>query len=274
MSWLDQIAVYLPTAILLLGVLAWFAQPPLEYLPDNSDPGSAPEVIARGTDIVIRTVDDLELGAWRVDPEHDNGMAVLYLPGNRGNRLQRAGIGRSLADEGFTTILMDYRGYAGNPGTPDDDGLLRDGQAALAYLNDAGFGNDKIIIVGESLGAGLAVRLAAQSPDEQPAGILLRSPYASIVAVICSVFPFPLSWLVRDRFNPLHYIKSVTVPISVLAGEVDSTISLSQSKYVAKAAVNLHEHTILPGANHDDPRWFGQYLAGKTTELAREAGDA
>src|SRR5699024_5444668 len=98
--------------------LVWFGQRAMIYFPERTDPGSAEAFLPGAHDITLTTSDGLHLEAWRIDPAGAPSGAVVYLPGNGGNRLGRIGVGQALADAGFTTVLVDYRGYGANPGSP------------------------------------------------------------------------------------------------------------------------------------------------------------
>ena len=87
-------------------------------------------------------------------------MAVLVAPGNGGNRLGRADLAEELRRRGLAVLLMDYRGYGGNPGDPSEDGLARDAVAAAEALEDLGFPPERTIYFGESLGTGVVARAA------------------------------------------------------------------------------------------------------------------
>src|SRR5690625_6715289 len=117
--------------VLVLGTLlalVWVFQRSLVFLPDKTDPGSALERCDYGQDVTLSTADGLELSAWLISPEAtvDREMGLLYAPGNGGNRAGRIGIAQQLAEAGFTGLLMDYRGYGGNPGSPCAEGLCDD----------------------------------------------------------------------------------------------------------------------------------------------------
>ena len=256
--------------VAVLGTLAWFGQRSLIFFPDRSDPGAAQEMLEHGSDVTLTTADGLELSAWRLDPTGaDRGTAVLYLPGNAGNRAGRADVGQALAAEGFTVLLVDYRGYGGNPGRPSENGLALDAQAGLAYLNSVGVPAEDTIVVGESIGTGVAVRLAAHEPV---AGVLLRSPYTSLAAVARSAYGVPLGWLLRDEFDTMSWLPSVTSPVMVLFGAADEIIPPAQSTEVARATPNLHAVLEVPGTGHNDPIWFGPFLAEQVAALADSAG--
>lgn len=262
--------------VIVLGVLAsvtalvWFGQRSMIYFPDATDPGSAAELFDNGADPALTTSDGLTLRAWRLDPtRQDRDMAVLYLPGNGGNRAGRAEVGQALAAQGFTVVLLDYRGYGANPGSPSEEGLTRDAEAAVAYLEEQGFAPERTIYVGESIGTGVAARLASTHP---PAGIVLRSPYTSMPAVARAAYKLPIGWLLRDRFDTLARMPDITSAVTVLLGEADEIIPPDQSRQVAAAAPNLHDMVALPDTGHNDSVWFGPFLAEQVADLADAIG--
>lgn len=266
-------------AAIVLTSLTWALQRSLIYFPDPADPGPASEQFATGTDVALHTLDGLTLAAWQIDPTRHSaaappvdsappGMAVLYLPGNAGNRLGRVEVAQTIADRGFTVLLVDYRGYAGNPGSPSEDGLILDARAAASFLRDLGFPADRTIYVGESIGTGVATALATTDP---PAGLLLRSPFTSLTDVARHNFHLPVGWVLRDRFDTAARITRVRSPVSVLAGEADDLVPASQSREVAARASDLHELLIVPGAGHNDALWFGPFLAQHVASLAAAA---
>ena len=113
----------------------------LIYFPDSTTVPPAGEVIEGARDITLRTSDGLALGAWFVPPNSasDMHMAVLVAPGNGGNRLGRLGLAAELSRRGLAVVLMDYRGYGGNPGSPSEDGLAKDAMAAALTLEELGY---------------------------------------------------------------------------------------------------------------------------------------
>ncbi|HEX6869990.1 MAG TPA: alpha/beta fold hydrolase, partial [Micromonosporaceae bacterium] len=171
--------------ILLIAVLVlaaglatlWLGQRRLIYLPDRGTVPPAGTLLSTGRDVELTTEDGLRLGAWLVGPvpdRPDRRVAVLLAPGNAGNRLARVALARALADVGLTVLVMDYRGYGGNPGRPSEDGLVKDVRAARAELASLGWPAERIVYFGESLGCAVVSRLAVEQP---PAGLVLRSPF-------------------------------------------------------------------------------------------------
>ncbi len=249
MRWV--VGVVLGVLVLVLG-LAWGLQRRLIYLPDRARPPQAATVLPGARDVVLRTDDGLELGAWYVPPSGlDRRVAVLVAPGNAGNRAGRAPLAARLAAEGLAVLLIDYRGYGGNPGSPSQDGLARDVRAAHRYLvEQAGVPPHRQLYFGESLGAAVVTELATEHP---PGGLLLRSPFASLPAVARQHYPGLPARLLRDRYPVTEQIRAVTVPTVVVYGMADSVVSPEQSSAVAAASPELLRAVRVDGADHNDP---------------------
>jgi uncharacterized protein len=257
--------------VILVGVLAlfWALQRSLIYLPQGSPTGSAAGAVVGAEDVTLTTADGLELSAWHV-PAGAGRPTVLVANGNAGHRGLRAPLATALARHGLGVLLFDYRGYAGNPGSPSEDGLAQDARAARAFLVDeADVPASALIYYGESLGAGVVVRLAADYP---PAGLVLRSPFMSLPDVGRVHYPFlPVRTLLRDRYPVLETMPGIHVPTVVVLGTSDSIIPAEQSRAVASAAPELLRLVEIRGADHNDFALLnGPELVDAVVELANE----
>ncbi len=237
-------------AVAVAGAL-WGAQRKLIYFPTQDLPDVAlvaPDV----EEVSFTTGDGVTLDAWMVpaaDPAH--GVTVAVFHGNGGNRADRLPLARALSAEGFGVLLVDYRGYGGNPGSPSEEGLLADARAAVAYLRsrpdvDAG----RIAYFGESLGAGVAIALAEEDP---PTALVLRSPFASLSDVAAVHYPYLPTRLLRDRYRNVETIRGIGVPVLVVAGSRDTIVPIAQSREVYAAAPGAKRFVTIEGADHNDP---------------------
>jgi pimeloyl-ACP methyl ester carboxylesterase len=232
-------------------------------------------VIEGARDVVLHTGDALQLGAWFVPAapgagESDLRMAVLVAPGNGGNRAGRAGLAEELRRRGLSVLLMDYRGYGGNPGSPSEDGLARDAAAAVEALADLGYPPGRTIYFGESLGSGVVAALQAR---RAPAGMVLRSPFTDLADVGAQHYPWlPVRWLLRDRFPVLEHLARSDVPVTVVYGDRDSVVPTELSGRVADEAPGLVERVVIPGADHNDAVMFGPRVAAAVARLAVAVG--
>ena len=253
----------------LLLTLLWVFQRRLIYFPGPAHAGQASEVIPSGRDVTLRTSDRLQLGAWFFPAgPAGRGVTVLVANGNAGNRSMRAPLAQALARAGLSVLLFDYRGFGGNPGTPTEEGLARDARAAYLFLVDeAGVRPDRLVYYGESLGAAVATRLAAELA---PAGLVLRSPFVDLASVGRVHYPFlPVRPLLKDRYPVADLLSSVAVPTTVVYGTRDTVVPAEQSRAVAAAAPGTALLVAIEGADHNDPALLdGQQLIDAVVELA------
>ena len=256
--------------LLLVGVLVvgalWAFQRKIIYQPDTVPPPPAAQVIPGAQDITLHTADELELSAWLVpaDPATDRGFAVLYAPGNGGNREGRAGIAELLANRGLTVLLLDYRGFGGNPGSPSEQGTMLDLLAGVEALHAAGFAAEKLIYFGESIGGGVVANAQVEIP---PAGIVLRSPFTELADVAAKMVPWlPVRLLLRDKYPVVEQLSASAVPTTVIYGDADTIVPTELSKQVAEAVPNLYEELELAG-DHNDAGMFGPQVADAVVRL-------
>ena len=252
----------------------WAFQRSIIYQPDPAAPAPVEQVLPGARELVLHTDDGLDLTAWFLpaNPRTDRELAVLLAPGNGGNRQGRAGIARELSDRGFAVLLLDYRGFGGNPGSPTEEGLAADAEAAVRALADEGFPPERTIYLGESLGGGVVARLQADHP---PAGIVLRSPFTQLADVASHHYPFLPVGLLRDRFPVTEHLAASAVPVTVIRGTADSVVPTELSEEVARVAGSrgtLVEEVVLEGVDHNDAEMFGAPVADAVVRLAESLG--
>ena len=259
------LAVALAAALVL--TLLWVFQRRLVYLPGDGPVPAAADAVPGARDVRLRTADGLDLGAWFVPPP-DGAPVVLVAPGNGGHRGLRAPLVRALSAAGLGVLLVDYRGYGGNPGSPSEEGLALDVRAARSHLlEDVGVPPGRLLYYGESLGCAVVTELAVEHP---PAGLLLRSPFVDLAAVGAEHYPFlPVRALLRDRYPVAEQVARVQAPTTVVYGTADSIVPPAQSRRVADAAAHLHRRVEVPGADHNDAVLLdGDALVQAVVELA------
>ena len=220
--------------------LLYFPTPLSEYQLASSAPF---------TTLDIRTNDGLSLRSWqsRGDPEKKT---FVFFHGNAGNAADRMPMMEILLKAGHSVVLAEYRGYGGNPGKPSEDKLIMDARLLMDEIIKQGVKSRDIILMGRSLGSGVATFLAT---EYDVAALILISPYSSLPEIAAEHYPlFPVSLLMRDRFDNMDKIGKITSPLLVFHGETDRIIPLPYGLKVYDAAEGDKEFIRLPGQGHND----------------------
>jgi len=181
---------------------------------------------------------------------------VLFCHGNGGNIGDRAPHASLLAERGFDVLLFDYRGYGRSPGRPGEDATYADARAARTMLLAAeDVDPDRIVYLGESLGAAVALELALAHP---PAGLVLQSPFTSIRDIARVHYPFIPRSLVPAAYPSLDRIPHLRSPLLVLHGARDPVVPLMHGEELFHAAPEPKRLEVFRGAAHNDlggERW-------------------
>jgi fermentation-respiration switch protein FrsA (DUF1100 family) len=241
------------TLLVLYGLIAtimFLCQRRILFRPDRTAPNLGRAGVPGVRTMTVTTPDGLELLTWYMPPARDDEPVVLYLHGNAGHIGHRAFRLELFQRLGWGALLLEYRGYGGNPGRPSEAGLTIDARAGLAALLAMGIAPSRILLYGESLGSGLAARLATEQPVR---AVVLESPYTSITDIARSRYPFlPVRWLLLDRFDSLRVIGGARAPVLVMHGARDRIVPVAMGRAVFAAAPDPKELWIAPHAGHID----------------------
>ena len=236
----------------LAGITAlWAFQRDLMYFPDALPrvPPSYYEMLDGVREISFTTADGVDLVAWYA-PAPPNRPTVVMFHGNGGSlRGERYRL-KHFKDAQMGALLLAYRGYSGNAGVPNEQGLYADARAALDWLGQNGVASTSIVLYGISLGTGVATKMAA---ERAVGAIILESPYTSTVDVAAFRFPIvPVSWLMEDRFESLSRIRMITEPLLVMHGDSDTVIPQRFGRQLFDAANEPKQGFWPHGLGHND----------------------
>jgi fermentation-respiration switch protein FrsA (DUF1100 family) len=177
---------------------------------------------ARPADFVERTIaepDGTRLRIWESGPPAKGKATVVFFYGNAGTLSDFAGVGEDLRQNGYGVVLGSYRGYSRNPGDPSEAGLFADARAILGALPR---GHGPVVVWGQSLGTGVAARMAAEG---RASGLILQSPYTSVVDIAAMAYPlFPVRLLDKDPFDTLSLVPKIATPVLIIHGTNDWTV--------------------------------------------------
>ncbi len=255
-----KVAIYLIAGYALFSGAIYLAQRRMMYFPAKHLPTPIEAGLAVAHTVKLQTGDGLDLVAWHIPPHISPGPGtnhptIVYLHGNGGNIAGRVHRARPLVTKGYGLLLVEYRGYGGNPGVPTESGLYADARAGLAFLQSEGVSPAQIVLLGESLGSGVAVQMAAElgRAGTPVAGLVLEAPYTSTTDVAAAAYWFlPVRWLLKDRFESLDKIGDIKTPLLVIHGEHDRTIPVALGKRLFAAAPEPRTGVFIDGAGHND----------------------
>ena len=197
---------------------------------------------------------------------------ILFFHGNGGNIESRTSWMQFALTAGWGLLMVGYRGYGGNPGRPNQAGLTADGLRGFDFLvQDCGLPADQVHIFGHSLGAALAIQVAAQRPCRS---VGLLSPFTALHHVAWDRYPFlPLRILLRDKWRSIDKITAINCPLAIAYCDRDTTVRPKHSLRLFAAARAPKAILNLPGLDHGDIAFSGgpEYLVDFFDQLAHNA---
>ena len=219
-----------------------------------------PDIAAAGVEglrvVTTETADGLTLSHWYRPPVDGQAPVLVVFHGNAGHLGDRVPKLAELMEAGFGMLFAGYRGYGGNPGQPSEEDLTADARLLLDWLAAQGIAPQRTVLYGESLGTGLAVKMAAERPV---AAVILESPYTSIAEVAQMHYWYlPAKWMIRDKWNSMDHIGQIGAPLLVIHGARDRTVPLRYGRRLFEAAPDPKEMLVLDGADHNDLYDFPQ----------------
>lgn len=228
--------------------------------PQSAHPTPAAAGWPEAEEAVIETADGERVIVWQAPP-HGGKPVVIYFHGNGEIVASRAaGRHRELTADGTGLVALSYRGYMGSTGSPSEEGLLRDAEAAWRFATSR-YPASPVVLWGHSLGSGVAVALAARHPV---ARVILEAPFSSTVDVAALRFPFvPVRWLMLDQFRSDQRIGAVKAPLLIMHGEQDWVIPICLGERLFRLAHEPKRFVRFPGGNHVDLDRFGAVAVAK-----------
>jgi len=238
--------------VVYLGICAllFFSQRSMIYYP------TAEAQVPHAEDLRIAS-GNASIQVWRVGDNASS--AVLYFGGNAED--VSGNIDDFVADfAGHTVYLANYRGYGASTGVPSEEAILRDAETLFDEVSNR---HRDVMVVGRSLGSGVAVHLGTAKNASR---LVLITPYDSLVNVAAGRFPvFPVSLLLRDRFDSVSLGTLIDVPTLVVAAEHDEIIPIAHARALADSIRrDLLEFIVVEGAGHNTIGEFADYRKALT----------
>ncbi|MEE9615158.1 MAG: alpha/beta hydrolase [Thermodesulfobacteriota bacterium] len=224
----------------------------LEIKATEESVGSVREKFPEAEEVRIKTPDGVTLHGWFLKNSEvgkKSSPLLLYFGGN-GEEVSWNLSDRELY-KGWSMALINYRGYGLSQGSPGEKELFDDALLIYDHFSKReGIDKEKIVAMGRSLGTGVAVHLAVERPLK---GLILVSPYDSIVSVAKGHFPYvAVSTLLRHPFDALSLAPSVKAPMLALAARDDTIIPPTHSERLVESWGGEHTFHVIPGTDHNE----------------------
>ena len=213
-------------------------------------------VPARGGDASTRF--ELQVAGARLTVSHRphaGPRALIYFGGNAEDVSLTLPL-LAGAFESHAIYLPHYRGYGDSTGQPTEDALHADAQALFDHVRRT---HTDIVLIGQSLGSGVALRLASQRPASR---LVLVTPYDSLANIAARQFPYvPVRWLLQDTFESWRYAPAIDIPALLIEAELDEVIPAESTRQLlASFRPGVASHVVVPRAGHNTISGSPAYL--------------
>ncbi len=245
-AFLYAIKLFLFCYMALLAVLYVF-QRKLIYFPSKTDPllGNLSGIY---TEVQTQTKEGFTLTHWYAKQGHPY---IVVFHGNAGNIESRGYRFKFLVDQGYSVLLVSYRGYGVNSGKPTEKHLIDDSALVLEWLlKKERISPKEVILFGESIGSGVAVALGAQHPVK---ALIFDGAPSSITEVGQAVYPFiPVRWFIKDSWDSKSRIQKVKSSTLFIHAKKDSIVPFRLGRKLFEAANAPKKHLWLEDSDHND----------------------
>jgi pimeloyl-ACP methyl ester carboxylesterase len=228
-------------------VLLYFLQERLIFFPQKLDSNHQFQFDQKLEEMSIKAPDGKVLNGVLFKTETAKGL-IFYLHGNAGSISSWGSVAETYTDLDYDVFLLDYRGYGKSEGTIGGQAqLFGDVQAAYDALKQH-YSEDKIIVLGYSIGTGPAARIASTN---KPRMLILQAPYDSLTDVMRQKFPILPTFILRYKFETNLYLKDCSMPVVIFHGDQDGVIPFDSSLRL-KAEFKVGDRLIaLEGEGHN-----------------------
>lgn len=245
------------TGVILLFILAYgillvscenkIIYHPFKYPDGMWEPG---QVGVQVEDIYFNAADGAKLHGWYIAAPEPKATVIWY-HGNAGNITHRLENILRLKPLNWNIFIFDYRGYGRSEGSPTEEGLYLDSQAAYdTLIREKKPPLETLFIFGRSLGGVFALEVAL---NNSAAGLILETTFTSAKDMVKKIFPFlPLGWAISSELNAIQKVSSVRIPKLFLHGTEDEVVPFKLGRQLFEAAPEPKEFYAIKGANHNN----------------------
>ncbi len=218
---------------LILLIFLYFYQNKLLYHPNINSYSEINNLIPKIEKVKITTSDNYKLLGW-FHKKDISKKTILFLHGNAGSLENRIYKLNHFENFDLNFLIIAWRGFSGNDGKPNEKGLYEDAKGALNWLRSIGVKEEKIILYGESLGTAVAIEIGQ---NKKYAGMVLEAPFTSMIDMGKKYYSFfPVSFLLKDKYESVKKIQNIYFPVLVMHGKKDKIVPFKMGKKIYNSA--------------------------------------
>jgi uncharacterized protein len=210
--------------IILCGLL-YFFQEKLIFFPQKLDKNYKFEFRQKFEEITINTTDNKRVNGLLFTTDRSKGL-IFYLHGNAGCLKSWGEVAKTYIDLNYDIFILDYRSYGKSEGEINgQEQLFQDNQTVYNELKKK-YSEDNIIVLGYSIGTGLASKLASTN---NPKMLILQAPYYNLTDLMKHTYFFVPTFLLKYKFATNEYLKNCKMPVTIFHGKDDKVIYYGSS---------------------------------------------
>ena len=257
---------------LLICTLLSFFQEKVIFFPESLDKDFSFEFDGNFEEHYVTMKDGSKLHSLLFNTTDPKGV-ILYLHGNAGSLEVWGTVADTFTSLGYEVFIPDYRGYGKSEGRIKNEAQLhRDMQTLYNYLKKE-YSENQIIVLGHSIGSGMAARLAAKN---DPKLLILQAPPYSLPHLAKKMFPLNLfpSFLIEYKLETGKYVKKANVPVAVFHGDEDEIVHYGSSLKIQQHFKPGDTLITLEGLGHNNFLHTRQYAEAIEEILANNRNEA
>ena len=259
MKILRNLLIFLLSIYFLICVALFFGQENIFFLPSKL---SEKHIFRKGKEVEVKVAEGLSLNCLMLKEQNAKGV-ILYLHGNKGSNRRCLHQAETMANNQYDIFMPDYRGYGKSDGEIiSEQQIYMDMQKVYDYLKQT-YKENQIVIVGYSLGTGMASWLAAKN---NPKRLILLAPYLSFVDLKDRRFSLIPDFIVKYPLSNEAHLKEVKCPVNIFHGTNDSVIPFDSSVKLAALYPSKVSFIKMNGESHRGAI-FNRLFRSKVREL-------
>ena len=240
--------------ILCLGL--YFFQENLIFFPQKLDTSYQFNFEEEFEELTFPTPDGKSLNGLLFKADNSKGL-IFYLHGNAGSLSSWGNVASTYTASNYDVFILDYRSFGKSEGEITSEAqLFEDNQMIYDELKKK-YQEENIIVLGYSIGTGLASKLAS---DNKPQQLILQAPYYSLTDMMRQRFSFVPTFILKYKFENNEFLKNCKMPISIFHGDEDRVINYNSSVKLKEEFKDKLELITLKEQGHNGMTYNPAYI--------------